>query len=363
MSLGYHRRGAVGFYSKYCRESFIYPDPLERPSEFIDYMVSLCRERRFDLFIPMIDEVVYLVSRNLHRFLPYTRVPIADEEKMRIAFNKRLTLEFARAHGFSCPKTFFPEDLSQLADVRRELGFPVVIKPLEAAGAQGLLFVESENGLEEAYRRVHSKFPFPMVQEMIPPESTKYQVCCLFNSRSELRAAIVQRFHRQYPLRGGTGTCFESVENEEVMSFGVELMKALGWSGVACVELLIDSRDGLPKLMEINPRFWGTLQLCILAGMDIPYLLYRMAMEGDVEPQLTYKTGMICRWMLPGEILHFAANPARFRLRPSFFNFFGNNVGYCILDRDDPLPVLAFFWVGFKGLFDRKMLDFVFRRL
>jgi len=34
--------------------------------------------------------------------------------------------------------------------------------------------------------------------------------------------------------------------------------ESLDWHGVAMVEFWIDSRDGKPKLMEINPRFWGT---------------------------------------------------------------------------------------------------------
>ena len=41
------------------------------------------------------------------------------------------------------------------------------------------------------------------------------------------------------------------------------------------IEFRIDSRDGVPKIMEVNPRFWGSLQLSILSGVDFPYLLYK----------------------------------------------------------------------------------------
>ena len=36
------------------------------------------------------------------------------------------------------------------------------------------------------------------------------------------------------------------------------------------VEFKHDERDGVPKLMEINGRFWGSLQLAIDAGVDFP---------------------------------------------------------------------------------------------
>ena len=42
------------------------------------------------------------------------------------------------------------------------------------------------------------------------------------------------------------------------------------WHGVAMVEFKRDERDDTPRLMEINGRFWGSLQLAIDAGVDFP---------------------------------------------------------------------------------------------
>ena len=64
------------------------------------------------------------------------------------------------------------------------------------------------------------------------------------------------------------------------------------------VEFKRDARDGVSKLLEINGRFWGSLQLSVDAGVDFPHLLYRLAIEGDVEPVSTYATGVRLRWGL-----------------------------------------------------------------
>jgi predicted ATP-grasp superfamily ATP-dependent carboligase len=64
------------------------------------------------------------------------------------------------------------------------------------------------------------------------------------------------------------------------------------------VEFKEDSRDGSVKLLEINGRFWGSLQLAVDAGIDFPYLLYRLAVDGDVEPALSYVEGVRLRWWL-----------------------------------------------------------------
>ena len=93
--------------------------------------------------------------------------------------------------------------------------------------------------------------------------------------------------------------------------------------------------------MEINPRFWGSLQLAISAGVDFPVLYHQAALGLDVEPILNYPINKYCRWLWPGDIFHFLSNPNRFDLQPSFFKFCGSNISYDIISGDDPLPTLG----------------------
>jgi len=50
--------------------------------------------------------------------------------------------------------------------------------------------------------------------------------------------------------------------------------------------------------MEVNGRFWGSLQLAIDAGVNFPYLLYQMVLQGDIEPPKDYQVGIRSRWLL-----------------------------------------------------------------
>jgi predicted ATP-grasp superfamily ATP-dependent carboligase len=132
--------------------------------------------------------------------------------------------------------------------------------------------------------------------------------------------------------------------------------------GVGLVEFKVDPRDGIPKLMEINPRFWGSLQLAIVSGVDFPYLILRMARKESYDPVLRYAVGKRCRWLLLGDILHFLNNPNRFHLHPSFFHFFDPDTSYDILSRDDPLPILGSVATFFTFLYDPEMKRFLERR-
>jgi len=165
-----------------------------------------------------------------------------------------------------------------------------------------------------------------------------------------------------YPIEGGPSTLGEGVEHPLIMELGLSLLRSLNWVGVGMVEFKIDPRDGIPKLMEVNPRFWGSLQLAIASGVDFPCLLLRMARRENFEPVLRYKVGKHFRWFLLGDILHFLNNPNRFHLHPSFFRFFAPNTSYDIFSKDDPLPLLGSVATFFTFLYDPEMKRFLERR-
>jgi len=192
----------------------------------------------------------------------------------------------------------------------------------------------------------------PIIQEYIPDGEGTYGVGLLLNFESEARASFVYKRLRSYPVSGGPSTLRESVKREDLQEIAESLLKSLGWTGIAHMEFKIDPRDGKAKLLEVNPRFWGSLHLAIESGVDFPFLLYHLAMDGDVEYVRDYRIGVKCRWLIPGDLLHFFQNPDRFRLRPSFFDFSAKDD---IISLQDPLPTIGRVLSGFTLLFDKEM--------
>jgi predicted ATP-grasp superfamily ATP-dependent carboligase len=80
------------------------------------------------------------------------------------------------------------------------------------------------------------------------------------------------------------------------------ILDHVGWHGVAMVEFKV-TPEGCPYLMEVNPRFWGSLQLAIDAGVDFPWLLYQLASGAPAWPDPGYRTGVRVRWLL-GDLDH-----------------------------------------------------------
>jgi predicted ATP-grasp superfamily ATP-dependent carboligase len=376
----------TSFFSKYCAKRLVYPSPRQFPDQFIEFLLKEIKRNHYDCLFPMEEETLLLLARHRSEISRYARLLIPDLEKIDFVRDKGNLIRFAEAHGIPTPKTFYslpspgkgisrPPTLSPLFRVatpgRRGEGegvslssipIPAVIKPRISSGSFGIVYVRKREDLRSSYQSVHERYPFPLIQEWIPDGGGTFGMAALFDEASKIKAAFVHEKLRMYPVQGGPSTLREGVEHPQIMKLGFSLFESLNWAGVGMAEFKVDPRDGVPKLMELNPRFWGSLQLAIVSGVDFPYLMLRTAREESFEPVLHYTVGKRCRWLLLGDILHFLDNPHRFHLCPSFFDFSDPNTSYDIFSRDDPLPLLGSVATFLTFLYDSEMKRFLERR-
>jgi predicted ATP-grasp superfamily ATP-dependent carboligase len=354
-------RAATAFFSRYCRHRVAYAPPERNSSAFIASMLGLVKRRHYDVLIPYSDLVMMPISRHRDMFTRFVKVPIPEYETIARAHNKSEMLDIAAEQGISCPRTYRISAIHELKRISQNIEYPVVIKPRASTiwhGNTGSTtnisrenYANSAEELVPKYERVHRRSEWPLVQEYIPGEG--YGVCALLNE-SDPRAVFVHKRIREYPITGGPSTLRVSVLNPQLRNLGLKILKALKWHGVAMVEFKMDSRDNKPKLMEINGRFWGSLALSMWSGVDFPYLLYKMAAEGDVDPVFNYKVGVKCRWIV-GDFLHFASalrgSANRWKETVEFAKFYESNLHYDELCMDDPFPVVGAMIVGIQDLY------------
>jgi predicted ATP-grasp superfamily ATP-dependent carboligase len=279
-----------------------------------------------------------LVTEHRRRLESRVRIPFADADKTRWVHDKGSLTSFAQEHGVGCPATFFPRGPEDASDLAGELAYPVLVKPRHSSGGRGIVRVERRADFAAAYTGVHARFPAPIVQECLPPGGEAVGVAVLMNFASEPRASFAYRRLREYPVSGGPSTLRESIRHPDLQATTERLLSSLGWVGVAMAEFKVDPRDGRPKLLEVNPRFWGSLHHAILCGVDFPGLLCRLALDGDVERLAGYRVGVKSRSLLHGEVMHFLKCPERFRLRPALTDF---SIPDDVLSTEDPLPTLG----------------------
>lgn len=348
-------------FSRYCTKKHLCPSPDGEEDGYAHWLAETMVGDGFDLLFPMDDGAMQAVQLHRELFPPSALSALPPADSYQIAADKGATVRLAQQCGIPVPRTAFPEHPGQVLSLARDFDGPIVVKPRFSSGSRGIRVVDRIEELDEVYRDVHADYPLPLLQSYIPA-GERYDVCLLYDRGGQLKASFVQKEWRHFPLERGPSTLQESVHRPDLVEWALALMSALPWTGVVEVEFMIDPRDQTPVLMEINPRFWNSVQAAILSGVDFPWLLYRMACGEAIETVHTYKTGVRCRSLLPGDVLHYVANPERFRLEPGFWRRPPEGGWDDLLSWRDPGPAIGFLLAACRYLFDRRRWKQLFDR-
>jgi predicted ATP-grasp superfamily ATP-dependent carboligase len=322
-SLGHHgatviaaapRRFAAGASSRLAAARIVYPSPT-RADEFLSVIQRAIERYSIDVILPMSLELVEVFAKNRSKLPEDVQIPIVELHKFVVAADKAAAVSFARAFGVPTPTVF-----ADPAEVDR---FPVVVKPSLGSGV--VRYVNNRRELMEAYT------PDSTIQEYLV--GTGYGFSALFDHGVE-KAFFMHRRVREYPVTGGASTAAESFYDERLRDHGLKLLRALGWHGVAMTEFKYDERDGEYKLIEINPKFWGSLDLSVAAGVDFPWLTTQLALGHDLPHVPDYEVGLRFQWFFD-DLLHVLARPSSFG---AFAKDLANRSVRSDIDFRDPRP-------------------------
>lgn len=350
------RMNPSGF-SRYCKKSLICPNPAYEPERYYEWLKHTIKRFDCDVMFPMDDCSMQAVMKHREEFESMCTLPIPCYDSYIKACDKGEAVKIALEAGADCPKTYMPANWGEVEILADEINYPAVIKPRLSSGSRGIRKVYSKQELHRLYEQIHKDYPEPIVQEYIG-SGVRYDVCLLYDMEGRLKASFVQKELRHFPVEMGPSTIQESVYYPELLEKSLLIMKKLPWRGVVELEYMIDGRDGKPKFMEINPRFWASVQTAIYAGVDFPWLLYNISKGNNISGVHEYKTGIRCRWLLPGDMLHLLTVKKRLCMDPPFFSKIRDDIAWL----KDPMPVLGFMLACLRYLFNFKMWKMMFGR-
>ncbi len=339
VAVGERTRFAPGLYSRYRNLRVVYPDPRRDEDGFVRAVAEVVRRHRIQVVLPMEEDTLLLLLRRQDELPGTCRIPFAAPERIEEVRDKGRLLRVAAGAGIPTPRTREPTSTEEAVESAAALGYPVVVKPRVGSGARGIVYVEGLDELPGAWRGASAVGRPALLQERLPREGEGIGVSALCVDGGEAIALFSHRRLREYPATGGSSTARESVRAPVLEARTRALLRALDWRGVGMVEYKKDERSGEYLLLEMNPRFWGSLSLPVRAGVDFPDLLCRVAMGEAVEPVREYRLGVRGRTLLPGDLLHFLQTPRRdWR---GFFSLAGRSVHFDFCSMDDPAPGVA----------------------
>jgi predicted ATP-grasp superfamily ATP-dependent carboligase len=352
------RRRPLAGASRYAKAEVQVADPLREPEQFVRDVRELLVRWSIDTLLP-VSEPSLLALLPVRGSLGEVLLPFPQDAVFRRICDKAALMAAAPRVGIAIPRQHViatREDLGALDATT--IDFPVVLKPARsvselagrrtklsvryAANAAQLASVLEEWG-DEAY-------PVLVQQRIVGPGVGIFLL--LWNG--EVLATFAHRRIREKPPAGGVSVYRESISADPALvARSRALLEQFGWCGVAMIEYKVDERTGTSYLMEVNGRFWGSLQLAIDAGVDFPALLIAAAAGERVEPVATYRQGVRSRWWW-GDVDHLVARlrrsraalslppdvPGRWRAVRDFLTIHVGVDREEILRRDDPRPFL-----------------------
>ena len=304
-----HRRSLAGA-SRYAAQAVTAPDPLAAPDAFTSTVVDIARRVRADVVLPVTDPALrcLLPARDALTGV----VPFGSPEVVRRAGDKPEVLRLAATLGIPVP----PQRLLTTAADADDAGlvgvsWPLVVKPGSSVkdGPDGpiKLGVSWAHDADEL-RAIAGQLPaaaYPLLlQERIAGPGTGV---FLLRWDGRTLATFAHERIREKPPSGGVSVCCISVAPEPALVRQAEsLLAALDWQGPAMVEFKRDAQTGVAYLMEVNGRFWGSLQLAVDAGVDFPRILVDAALGRPAASIPIAQPGVRLRWWW-GEVDHLLA--------------------------------------------------------
>ncbi len=286
--------------SAFSQQFFTSPSAIEAPEAYISWLQDLTNSHNFALVVPVTEVTSQLLLMNMAQ-LPKVRLAFASYENVLQLADKGKLMTLAQTLEIPIPATKLLASSADLASAT--LSYPFVIKPclskiFTPSGwiATSVKIIHSPVDLAkvlrtELYLQAH---PF-MIQEYIPGNGAG--VFCLY-SHGQPTAFFAHRRLREKPPQGGVSVLSESAEvDPSLKSYAEKLLAAANWHGVAMVEFRI-APNGMPYLMEVNTRFWGSLQLAIDSGVDFPALMVSNELNLGLPNPSSYRVGQRLRWLL-----------------------------------------------------------------
>ena len=342
---------SYGYGSRFIKHKYIIQ--VREVKEYVAELTNYIQQNDIKVIMPMSDRTAEWISLYQNHLKEYVAFVTPLYDNFINGYDKNKLMHICRICNVPHPQTI---------DLQNGVGtpivgilFPALIKPNITTGGRGMTLVHDATELRQKLPAIEQQYGSCHLQEFIQPGGKQIKVQLFVNETSKLLYSSVLYKQRYYPENGGSSSCNETIINKEVVTICYEVLKKIGWKGFADFDLIEDPKDGVLKIMEINPRVPACVKSAIKSGVDYARIYVDYALGNPMHEYIS----------LPGyklrhigfELLWFMHSKNRFKSKPSWFKFFSRNMYYQDFSWNDPLP---FFYGTIANI--KKQLSPSFRK-
>jgi len=306
------------------------------------------------IYIPIEEDTTYLfyefVSKNSFPNLYYN---LPEKQSFDTTRDKKVMSEFCRRYNIPVPVEYTKEALKQLEKNFR----PVLAKPRTGSGAAGIIFVDKPGQLDRLDKIDFDRY---IVQEKIRNTKNVQGAFFLFH-KGKYISYYGHRRVRTFPPSGGVTVYSEFDYNEKIKHIGIRLLEKLNWSGFIMIEFLYDEHAGTYKIIEINPRLWGSFILSEFSETDFLRNYLNSSLGKPILRRDNVKDNVSIRWFFPFDLINYVISFGRIK---NFWKFDLKNTCYINFTYSNifrsfiAMPLIYFTYIKqlFRKLFDLRKI-------
>lgn len=343
----FSERAWLGSRSRDCTESFVWT----ASEEAAWAIAAQCRPG--DVVLPV--GRTTLASFGAHPELAETvRFLASPPEVLDRADDKALIWALAKSLDIPVPDTV---TMSAETGLVRPRAYPCILKYVngEALGLHAqerCRVVNSPEELQAAYTTMAARSRDLLCQEYL--QGPDLGVALVMDRDSQLVDFFCYESQREYPLSGGPTCLCTTAFDRDLVRYGCRLLQALNFTGVAMMDFK-GTGDG-PRLLEINPRIWGSAALAELSGSTL-FDSWVKAALGTVKPMdpetctPTYRLGVRMKFvpqLYVAALAEFRQGQVRAGLR-DLRNALSPRVRDGVFRCSDPAPFCRYFANQLRG--------------
>ena len=219
-------------------------------------------------------------------------------EDFNLSRNKDDLNKFCENNKIPCPKYYSEKQI-----IEGDFEFPIILKPINGSGSNGIKFIKNLNDLSSFKIDYKNNF----IQELLNnPKDVEagFYLC----SEGEIISFYSHERIRTFPEQGGVSVFSRSSHNTEIFNAGAKIIKELNWSGFIMIEFIKCNKSKEYKLIEINPRLWGSFLLSEFCGANFISNYISLCKGDKLEKKIFVKEKYI-RWIFPYDLIYFLKKP------------------------------------------------------
>lgn len=303
-----------------------YSIPTAKAPDFIPHLIEICRKEKVEVIVPLVTNELFVFAQNKKEFERIgVRVLVSDYESLLIANNKLSLMEYCKKIGVPAPEFTTAKSLIEFESAIRKLGYPdnkVCFKPPISNGLRGFRIINDtedrmSNLLNEKPNNVFisldefrsiaqesSFFPELLIMEYLPGD--EYSIDALGDGKK--CHAVIPRTRDK--IKMGISFVGTTVNDPQLIRYSSQIVEGLGLYGNIGFQFRRD-KNGVPKIIESNPRVQGTIVLCTAAGYNMVYNAAKIALgESPINSSINWGTKMVRFW----DEIYFSPDKASFKL-------------------------------------------------